>query len=82
VSQHTRLHELIQLVPPAPVPGRLVAAAEDDVDLVEEWCAAFRDDADEQAGRPRGVQVSEDDDRAETPRQLTAMRQTDESGRL
>jgi hypothetical protein len=58
VSLHTRLHELTQLVPPAPVPGRLVAAAEDDVDLVEEWCAAFHGDADEQAGRPtqrRGV---------------------------
>lgn len=70
VSQHTRLHELTQLVPPAPVPGRLVAATEDHVDLVEEWCAAFRGDADEQAGRPRGAGVSEEDDRGEVLRQL------------
>jgi predicted GNAT family acetyltransferase len=55
---------------PAPVPGRLVAATEDDVDLVEEWCAAFRGDADEQAGRPGGAEVSEEDDRVETLRQL------------
>jgi hypothetical protein len=70
VSLHTRLHELTRLVPPAPVPGRLVAAAEGDVGLVEEWCAAFRGDADEQAGRPRGAGVSEADDRVETLRQL------------
>jgi hypothetical protein len=54
VSLHTRLHELGELVPPKPVPGQLVAAAEDDIDLVLEWFTAFADDADEQAGRPRG----------------------------
>jgi GNAT superfamily N-acetyltransferase len=70
VSLHTRLHELTRLAPPAPVPGRLVAATEDHVDLVEEWCAAFHADADEQAGRPRGTGVSEKGDRAETLRQL------------
>src|SRR5271163_740907 len=37
VSQRTRLHELGELVWPAPVPGGLQAATEDDVDLVTEW---------------------------------------------
>ena len=34
VAQHTRLHELGELTWPAPVPGGLVAATEDDVELV------------------------------------------------
>ena len=55
VSRHTRLHELGELVRPAPVPGGLVAATEDDVELATEWFAAFMGDADEQAGRPRGA---------------------------
>ncbi len=55
VGQHTRLHELGELVWPAAVPGALVVATEDDVDLVTEWFAAFMGDADEQAGRPRGA---------------------------
>jgi hypothetical protein len=38
VSVHTRLHELGELVWPAPVPGGLRAATEDDVELVME-CA-------------------------------------------
>lgn len=54
-SQHTRLFELRELVEPKPVAGRLAAATEADVDLVREWTAAFMGDADEQAGRPRGV---------------------------
>ena len=37
VSQHTRLHELGELVWPAAVPGGLQAATEDDVDLVLQW---------------------------------------------
>jgi hypothetical protein len=59
VSRHTRLHELGELVPPAPVPGRLVVATLDDVDLVSEWLTAFMGDADEQAGRPRGANADE-----------------------
>jgi predicted GNAT family acetyltransferase len=65
VSQHTRLHELGELVWPAPVPGGLQAATEDDVELVMEWFGAFMGDADEQAGRPRGASAHEVPDRAE-----------------
>jgi predicted GNAT family acetyltransferase len=72
VSQHTRLHELGQLVPPAPVPGHLEAATEEDVELVTEWFGAFMGDADEQAGRPRGASAHEVPDRAETLRRLRA----------
>ncbi len=54
VAQHTRLHELGDLLAPRPVPGRLVAATDADVDLVSAWFEAFMGDADEQAGRPRG----------------------------
>src|SRR5690349_5944748 len=39
VGRHTRLHVLGELVPPSPVPGRLVAAGEADSDLVTEWFA-------------------------------------------
>jgi hypothetical protein len=70
VSVHTRLHELGELVWPAPVPGGLQAAAEDDVDLVMEWFGAFMGDADEQAGRPRGASAHEVPDRAEMLRRL------------
>ncbi len=55
VAQHLRLHELGELVRPAPVPGRLVAASERDLGLATTWFEAFMGDADEQAGRPRGV---------------------------
>ncbi len=55
VAQHTRLHELDELVRPARVPGRLVAATERDLGLATEWFEAFMGDADEQAGRPRGA---------------------------
>jgi GNAT superfamily N-acetyltransferase len=72
VSQHTRLFELGPLVSPAPVPGRLVVATEDDVDLVGEWIAAFMGDADEQAGRPRGASAHEVPERAEMLRRLRA----------
>jgi predicted GNAT family acetyltransferase len=57
VAQHTRLFELGTLRDPAPVPGRLVAADEDDLDLAVAWFEAFHDDADEQAGRPRGARA-------------------------
>ena len=74
VSQHTRLHELGELVWPAPVPGGLRAATEDDVDLVMQWFGAFMGDADEQAGRPRGASAHEVPDRAEMLRRLRAGR--------
>jgi hypothetical protein len=72
VSQHTRLHELGELVWPAPVPGGLQAATEDDVELVMEWFGAFMGDADEQAGRPRGASAHEVPGRAEMLRRLRA----------
>jgi hypothetical protein len=50
VAQHTRLYELVELVQPAAVPGRLVVATEADLDLVTQWLTAFMGDADEQAG--------------------------------
>ncbi|MGA8113343.1 MAG: GNAT family N-acetyltransferase [Actinocatenispora sp.] len=63
VVAHTRQHELGELTPRAQVPGRLVTAVEDDLDLVVEWSAAFDGDADEQAGRPRGSGIHEMPDR-------------------
>ncbi|MEU8264336.1 GNAT family N-acetyltransferase [Micromonospora sp. NPDC048999] len=74
VSQHTRLHELGELARPAPVPGGLRLATEDDVELVTEWFAAFMGDADEQAGRPRGASAHDVPDRAEMLRRLRAGR--------
>jgi predicted GNAT family acetyltransferase len=59
VAQHTRLFELGQLVEPAPVGGTLAQAGEDDLELAVEWFSAFMDDADEQAGRPRGSSAHE-----------------------
>jgi hypothetical protein len=59
VASHTRLFELGQLVPAAPVPGRLRSATVDDVDLAVEWFGAFMADADEQAGRVAGVSAHE-----------------------
>jgi GNAT superfamily N-acetyltransferase len=53
-GMQTRLHELRELIPPTPVPGALVAATEDRLDLVSDWFAAFVDDADRQAGRSPG----------------------------
>jgi FR47-like protein len=72
VSQHTRLHELGELVWPAPAPGGLQAATEDDVELVTEWFGAFMGDADEQAGRLRGASAHDVPDRAEMLRRLGA----------
>jgi hypothetical protein len=74
VAQHTRLHELGELAWPAAVPGGLVVATEEDVELVEEWFAAFSGDADEQAGRPRGSSAHEVPDRAQMMRRLRAGR--------
>lgn len=50
-SMHTRLFELGTLVDPAPVPGRLRAAYDDEAPLALEWFCRFLADADEQAGR-------------------------------
>lgn len=71
VVQHTRLHELGELTPPRdPAPGGLVAATEEDVDLVTEWFSAFMGDADEMAGRPRDASPHEVPERAEMLRRL------------
>ncbi|MFG2040354.1 GNAT family N-acetyltransferase [Dactylosporangium sp. NPDC048998] len=70
VSRHTRLHELGELASPAPVPGGLRVATEDDLNLATEWFDAFAGDADEQAGRPRGSSAHEVPDRAEMLRRL------------
>jgi GNAT superfamily N-acetyltransferase len=72
VSLHTQLHELGGLVWPAPVPGRLEAATEDDVELVTQWFGAFMGDADEQAHRPRGASAHEVPDRAEMLHRIRA----------
>ncbi|MBQ1031317.1 GNAT family N-acetyltransferase [Micromonospora sp. C97] len=74
ITQHTRLHELGELTMPPPVPGGLTVATEDDVELVTDWFAAFMDDADEQAGRPRGTRAHEMPDRADMVRRLHAGR--------
>jgi hypothetical protein len=83
VGQHTRLHELGELLMPASVPGALVVATEDDVELATKWLAAFMGDADEQAGRPRGTSAHEVPDRPEMLLRLRAGRLwfwTDEAG--
>lgn len=51
VHERTRLHELGDLVEPAPVPGRLRRAVLADTDPVLAWYRAFEVDAAEQAGR-------------------------------
>lgn len=51
VEIHTRLFELVALTMPAPVPGRLRAATEADLDLALDWFRRFKAEADEQAGR-------------------------------
>lgn len=55
VYRRTRLHELGDLVQPAPVPGRLVPVTESDLDLVAEGVAAFTRDTEEQAGTVRAA---------------------------
>jgi hypothetical protein len=72
VSRHTRLHELGELIPPAPVPGGLRPATEDDLELVHAWYEAFHGDADEQAGRPRDASADEMPDAAEVLRRVRA----------
>ena len=72
VAQHTRLHELGALTLPAPVAGRLVAATEDDLELVTQWFEAFMGDADEMAGRPRGASAHDVPDREGMLRKIRA----------
>jgi FR47-like protein len=74
VGQHTRLYELGELAQPASVPGGLVVATEDEVELVTDWFVAFMGDADEQAGRSRGASAHEVPDRPEMLRRLRAGR--------
>jgi GNAT superfamily N-acetyltransferase len=65
VSMHTRLFELGTLVDPAPAPGRLRPAYDDEAPLAHEWFRRFHIDADEQAGTTghseRGESTSIDD---------------------
>ena len=70
--QHTRLHEVREVRPPAPVPGRLRAATSTDLDLVAAWNATFMADADEQAGRPRGSSPTQGSDREAVRRRVEA----------
>jgi FR47-like protein len=70
VGQHTRVHELGELIPARSVPGDLRRATADDVDLVQAWYGAFAGDADEQAGRPRGTSFHEVPDREGTLQSL------------
>jgi predicted GNAT family acetyltransferase len=51
VHEHLRLFELVDLVEPRPVAGRLRVATPDDVDLTLAWFVAFAADAAEQGGR-------------------------------
>ncbi|MDZ5623641.1 GNAT family N-acetyltransferase [Nocardioides sp. HM23] len=50
VSMHVRLFELGTLVDPAPTPGRLRPAYDDEAPFALEWFRQFHVDADEQAG--------------------------------
>lgn len=53
------LFELGDLVEQEPVAGRLRVAGSDDAELTLEWFSLFMDEADEQAGRPRGTSAHE-----------------------
>jgi len=72
VAQRTRLHELGELTPPAPAPGGLQLATEDDLERATEWFAAFMGDADEQAGRTRGASAHDVPERTEMLRKIAA----------
>ncbi len=74
ISQHMRLHELDELMWPAPSPGELVAATEDDLDLAIEWFTAFLVDADEQSGHEPGTSAHEAPTRDELLRRIRAGR--------
>ncbi|MCW2766385.1 MAG: GCN5-related N-acetyltransferase [Nocardioides sp.] len=65
VHEHTRLFELGKLIEPPPSPGRMRAAAPNDLDVCLAWFNAFAQDAAEQAGRtddPAAAERFEEDD--------------------
>lgn len=71
VAQHTRLHELGELVEPAPVAGRLRLATDEDLPVAADWFAAFMAAADEQAGRaPGSTAAPEPPDPADVARRI------------
>ncbi|MCW2784974.1 MAG: GCN5-related N-acetyltransferase [Marmoricola sp.] len=51
LGERMRLHELVDLIDPGPVAGRLRVAVAADLDLVHRWFDAFGVDAAAQAGR-------------------------------
>lgn len=59
VGMHMRLFELGELQPARAVPGELRPVRVDEADLVHEWLERFMADADEMAGRARGVSPHE-----------------------
>jgi GNAT superfamily N-acetyltransferase len=50
-TERATLYQLVELLEPSGVPGRLRIARSAEVDLVQEWFDAFGPDASEQAGR-------------------------------
>lgn len=70
--QHVRLHEVREVVVPAPVPGTLRPAAVADLDLVVDWLGTFMADANEQAGRSRGSGSEGPPDPASVRRRIEA----------
>ena len=63
VAVHTRLFELLEVIPPAQPEGQLRAGSVEDCELAMAWFAAFMADADDQAGRPPGSSPQETPDR-------------------
>ncbi|MGV1009093.1 MAG: GNAT family N-acetyltransferase [Dermatophilaceae bacterium] len=74
VSAHTRLFQLGELTVPATVPGTLRTASAEHLELALAWFEAFSADADEQAGRPRGVSAHPVPDREGMLRAIAAGR--------
>ena len=63
VAVHTRLFELLEVIPPARPEGHLRTGSVEDCELAMAWFAAFLADADDQAGRPPGSSPHETPDR-------------------
>lgn len=70
VALHLRLFELLEVVPPARPDGFLRPGGAEDGELAIAWFAAFMDDADDQAGRPRGSSPHEAPDRESMMRRI------------
>ncbi len=70
VGIHMRLFELGDLVPPARVRGELRRVRPDELDLTLDWLERFMVDADEQAGRERGVSPHEAPSREDLARRI------------